>query len=106
MLPAIRNKRDLSVALSKELPKYFSKPEIDLIFDSVKHSQKNYLLLSLLWQTGARVSEILQLKVKDIDFHSRSIRITTLKQKSRPQRDNMGTLPIYYLSFFLGRPTF
>lgn len=86
MLPAIRNKRDLSVALSKELPKYFSKPEIDLIFDSVKHSQKNYLLLSLLWQTGARVSEILQLKVKDIDFHSRSIRITTLKQKSRPQR--------------------
>jgi len=86
MLPAIRSRRDLSIAFHKELPKYFSKPEIDRILEIQKDNPKNYLLLSLLWQTGARVSEILALRVKDIDFHSRTIRINTLKQKNKEQR--------------------
>lgn len=86
MLPAIRDKRELSIALAQELPRYFHKDEIDTILDTVKGKSKNHLLISLLWQTGARISEILNLKVKDIDFQSRTIRLTTLKQKSKPQR--------------------
>lgn len=112
MLPAIRNKRDLSIALSKELPKYFSKPEIDSILEAASGNPKNYLLLNLLWQTGARISEILNLKVKDIDFHHKSIRITTLKRKTQSQRvlplqgNLLGLLGAYIASRQLKRDDF
>ena len=86
MLPVLRSKKDLTIALHKELPRYLNKFEIDAILETIKHNDKNSLLINLLWQTGARVSEILALKVKDIDFHSKTIRITTLKQKNHPQR--------------------
>lgn len=86
MVPTVRNKKEVAIVFSQELPKYFHKQEIDEILDTVKDSPKKYLLISLLWQTGARVSEILNLKVKDIDFHNKSLRISTLKRKKRPQR--------------------
>lgn len=86
MLPAIRSKKELAVVFSQELPKYFHRDEINIILDMVKNEPKKYLLISLLWQTGARVTEILGIQVKDIDFHNKSLRITTLKQKKRPQR--------------------
>ncbi len=86
MLPILRSKKDLTIAFSQKLPKYFHKHEIDAILDTVKHNDKYALLINLLWQTGARVSEILNLKVGDIDFHSKALRIITLKQKNHPQR--------------------
>ena len=86
MLPVVRSKKELAISLSTELPKYFVKPEIDRILDQAKDNDKNYLLISLLWQTGARISEILDIKVKDIDFHSKALKLTTLKQKRKKQR--------------------
>lgn len=35
MLPAIRNKRELSIVFNKELPKYLHKHEIDTILDMI-----------------------------------------------------------------------
>lgn len=86
MLPVLRSKKELAIALSTELPKYFVKPEIDMILESIRDNEKNYLLISLLWQTGARISEILSIKVKDIDFHGKVLKLTTLKQKKKKQR--------------------
>ena len=86
MLPILRSKKDLTIAFNQQLPKYFHKHEIDAILDTVKHKDKYALLINLLWQTGARVSEILNLKVENIDFHGRTLRIITLKQKNHPQR--------------------
>lgn len=112
MLPILKGKKDVAILFSKELPRYFNKQEIDTILDSVKNDPKKYLLLSLFWQTGARVSEILSIKVKDIDFHSRTLRITTLKRKSRPQRiipiqgSLLGLLGAYIASNELKRDDF
>jgi integrase len=112
MLPAVRNKRDVAVVFTKDLPRYFNKQEIEAILDAVKNEPKKYLLISLLWQTGARVSEILNIKVKDIDFHNRSLRITTLKQKTRLQRvipiqgSLLGLLGAYIASNELKREDF
>lgn len=83
MLPT---RKDIAVSLSKELPKYLHKHEVERILDVVKEEPKKHLLISLLWQTGARVSEILNIRVGDIDFYARTIRITTLKQRKRPER--------------------
>lgn len=112
MVPTVRNKKEVAIAFSQELPKYFHKHEIDAILNAVKDSPKKYLLLSLLWQTGARVSEILSLKVKDIDFHNKSLRISTLKRKKRPQRiipiqgNLLGLLGAYIASKELKRDDF
>ncbi|MBF0473490.1 MAG: site-specific integrase [Nitrospirae bacterium] len=86
MLPAIRNKKELSIIFTNELPRYFHKHEINAILEIVKDDLKKYLLISLLWQTGARISEILNLRIKDIDFRANSIRFITLKRSNRPQR--------------------
>jgi site-specific recombinase XerD len=86
MLPAVRSKKELTIALSQKLPRYFHKNEIDAILETVRNNDKYSLLINLLWQTGARISEILALKVKDIDFHNKTIRMNTLKRKNWPQR--------------------
>lgn len=86
MLPALRNNRDLTIVLSSELPRYFNRDEVNTILEGVSSNTKKYLLVSLLWQTGARVTEALNIKVKDIDFHGKAVRIRTLKQKKAPER--------------------
>lgn len=112
MVPTVRNKKEVAIVFSQELPKYFHKQEIDIILNEVKDSPKKHLLISLLWQTGARVSEILSLKVKDIDFHNKSLRISTLKRKKRPQRvipiqgSLLGLLGAYIASNELKREDF
>ena len=59
MLPVVRCRKEVAILLSAELPKYFVKPEIDRILGEARNNDKNYLLISILWQTGARISEIL-----------------------------------------------
>lgn len=86
MLPTIRSKKELSITLSRELPKYFSKPEIDRMLELVRDNSKKHLLINLLWQTGARISELLKTKVKDIDFYAKAIKIATLKRRKKNQR--------------------
>lgn len=110
MLPVVRSKRELSIVFSKKLPKYFTKPEIDLILQAVRDNPKKHLLLSLLWQTGARVSEILTLKVENVDFYTKTIRLQTLKIKKGigervlPMQDGlMGLLGVYITSKRLQR---
>ena len=66
------------------------RPRLELpvgkILDIVEHRDKDYLLLQTLWQTGARVSEALNLKVKDIDFHAKTIKLITLKRRTAIER--------------------
>lgn len=108
----MRTKKELSIAFSQKLPKYFHKHEIDAILEAVKGKDSYTLLINLLWQTGARVSEILAIKVKDIDFHTKTLRITTLKQKNHPQRaiplqgNLLGQLGAYMALKQLGKEDF
>lgn len=86
MLPVVRSKKELSITLSRELPRYFTKPEMDRLLELVRDNQKKHLLINMLWQTGARISELLKVKVKDIDFYAKSIKIATLKRRKKIQR--------------------
>lgn len=86
MLPTIRSKKELSITLSRELPKYFTKPEMDRLLELVRDNQKKHLLINMLWQTGARISELLKVKVKDIDFYAKAIKIVSLKRRKKMQR--------------------
>lgn len=54
----------------KRLPKILSKDEIYKLLDSFDHSfinRRNLLILKMLVATGARISEILNIEIKDIE---------------------------------------
>lgn len=86
MLPALATKRDLAITFSQELPRYFNKQEIETILINSEDRPKDHLLMSVLWNTGARISEALRIRTKDIDFYGKAIRITTLKRKQFTER--------------------
>lgn len=86
MLPMVRNTTEISIALGEELPAYFNKGEIERILQHAEGDMKDHLLCNLLWNTGARVSEVLAIRIKDIDFYGRGIKLWTLKQRKKKQR--------------------
>ena len=86
MLPVIRSSKALDTAMARDLPKYFVREEIDLILNEVKGNPKHYLFLTMLWRTGARVSEMLRVKVKDVNVRTGTIVLNTLKRKKKPKR--------------------
>jgi integrase len=70
------------------LPKVFSKGEIVKIFDQVDNI-KHLTMLKLCYGMGLRVSEIVNLKVTDIDSERMLVRIENAKGK----KDRYVTLP-------------
>ena len=80
LYPALTNKKQLSATFSKEIPKYLTADEVQRVLEGVREHPRDHLLINMLWQTGARVSELLQARVCDIDFYTRTIRLTTLKR--------------------------
>lgn len=60
--------------IGKQLPKVWSKEEIAMLFGSVENI-KHKALLALLYGSGLRIGETLNLRVNDIDSHRMRIRI-------------------------------
>jgi integrase/recombinase XerD len=58
----------------RKLPKVLSKKEIISMIDNTKNL-KHKLLIEVLYSSGARVSEALNLKIEDIDVENNTIRI-------------------------------
>jgi integrase/recombinase XerD len=65
----------------------------DIIYDKSKHSgndawlrDRDKLLLSLMWITGARVSDVLAMKEENINFSDRSISFLVKKRKVRDKK--------------------
>jgi site-specific recombinase XerD len=52
-----------------KLPEVLTQEEVKKLFESVK-TKKSKLILQVLYSTGMRVSEILNLKIKNIDFQN------------------------------------
>lgn len=65
---------------SKKLPTILSRKEIQTILDSIENL-KHRLLISLSYSAGLRVSEVVSLKIKDIDFEEMTIHIRQGKGK-------------------------
>lgn len=71
----------------KKLPRYFEYNELEELFDSVDISsiigRRDRLILELLYATGVRVSEMVEIKVSDIDISNRNINIIGKGNKER-----------------------
>ena len=71
----------------KKLPRYFEYNELEELFNvpdlSTPTGLRDRLLLEMLYATGVRVGELVNIKVKDIDFSSRSIIILGKGNKER-----------------------
>lgn len=73
--------------LEKKLPKVLSYSDLDSILNALDDGtvlgNRNTLILELLYATGIRVSELVNIQLKDIDFKKREIRILGKGNKER-----------------------
>lgn len=73
--------------LEKKLPNYLNYTEMEELLESIDISTdeglKRRLLIEIFYSTGCRVSEIINIKVKDIDFKDKKIRIMGKGSKER-----------------------
>lgn len=71
----------------KKLPRYFEYEELETLFNSIdlrnKLGQRNRLILEILYATGIRVSELINIKIKDINFDNKTILILGKGNKER-----------------------
>jgi len=86
----LKGRRDILSWTSQKLPPYMTKDEVRDVLEGVENKPLNHLLINFLWQTGARVTEALSVKVSDIDFYSKVVRMPSLKKKN-PQ---IKTIPL------------
>ncbi len=72
---------------SKKLPRYFEYNELEEMFNvpdkRLPLGQRDYLILELLYATGIRVGELVNIKIKDIDFGRKNILILGKGNKER-----------------------
>ena len=71
----------------KSLPKYVKDIDIDKMFmvPDIRNplGQRNLLIIRMLYSTGIRVSELVNISIKDIDIKERTIRILGKGKKER-----------------------
>ena len=71
----------------KKLPQYLNYNEMIEIFDIIDINSllglRNRLIMELMYATGIRVSELVNIKINDIDLSNRSIIVTGKGDKSR-----------------------
>jgi integrase len=97
-------KMDLTISIEKvkgELPKYWNREHINTTIDTITNT-KHKMLITFLWFTGCRISEIVQLKKRDIDMQNYLITIRWLKNRKYQTRNiPMHPLLRNQLSYYL-----
>lgn len=68
---------------SDELVRYLSKSELDLLYKQVKSFPRLQALVTLLRESGARISEVLSLNIKDVNFSEREFQVVGKGNKKR-----------------------
>lgn len=88
----------------RSLPHYLKANEIDKVLDNTNevtlYGERNKLIVELLYVTGLRVSELVNIKLKDIDKYNKSIKILGKGSKERIvyYEDNCSKLLNKYLN--------
>ena len=76
-----------SPKLNKTLPKFLYSEEVETLFNSINTSsdigKRDYALLELMYGTGMRVSEVCKIKVGDIDYFGKNIKVLGKGNKER-----------------------
>jgi len=96
------------IKLEESLPKFLDVSDIEIIFNKLKDkklfnsrkSERYYLIVRLLYSTMARVSELCDIKIRDIDFNKGYIRLKGKGSKERIVPVDYNTLKFFneYLS--------
>jgi site-specific recombinase XerD len=91
------------IKLEEALPKFLNISDVEVIFNKLKDrtlfntkkSQRYYLIVRLLYSTMARVSELCNIKITDIDFNNGYIRLRGKGNKERIVPVDIRTLEIF-----------
>jgi len=73
-------KQDSNIEVMKDLEGFFRPNERKAIYNACD-SWRDKVLIRLLWKSGRRITEILQVKVKDVDFANGNALFIILKKK-------------------------
>lgn len=88
--------------LDKRLPKFLTEEEIDKILDislNTAYDYRNKAMLELLYATGLRISELLNLELNDIDLKNAFVRVMGKGKKERIVP--IGDVAIKYMEIYL-----
>lgn len=88
--------------MSKKLPKALSIEEVDLLLNIPLQSAydfRNKAMMELMYATGMRISELIQLKITDIDFEYEIVRVFGKGAKVR--QIPIGTYAMKYLKLYI-----
>ena len=73
--------------IDKKLPNFLSYEEMRKILDNINTNdilgKRNKLIIELFYATGIRVSELINIKISDINMHNKSIKIFGKGRKER-----------------------
>ena len=86
----------------KSLPKVLTIEEVDKLLDITlkdAYSYRNKAMLELMYATGLRVSELVNLKIHDIDFINETVR--TMVKGNKERIIPIGEIAIHYLKLYL-----
>ena len=96
-------KKIISPKISKKLPVFIEQDKMDFLFDQVNFGEgycavRDKLILELFYETGMRLSELVNLKVTDINIYDCSIKVLGKRNKERiiPFNNNMKNSIINY----------
>ncbi len=103
----IENNPCLNIILPKlpqKLPNYLTEEEINKLLDInlvTPFDYRNKAMLELLYATGLRISELVNLKITDIDLHNCFVRVFGKGKKERIVP--IGDVAIKYLTIYVDR---
>ncbi|MGB8310589.1 MAG: tyrosine-type recombinase/integrase [Halobacteriota archaeon] len=64
----------------KDITDYLEKDQVDQVLETAgKCNFRDYLIMRVLWRTGTRVSELLNITPSAIEFHNQVVNITKAK---------------------------
>jgi integrase/recombinase XerC len=78
----------MSPKISRRLPVFIEKDKMELLLDHIDFGAdypgiRNKLILELFYSTGMRLSELVNLKETDLDFHHDTIKVLGKRNKER-----------------------
>jgi len=98
-------RRIISPRTAKRLPVFIDKEKMEFLFTGIDFGSgfpafRARLILEMLYDTGMRLTELINLKESDIDFHHSTIKVLGKRNKERliPFSDKFGKLLKTYIS--------
>lgn len=80
-LPAVIGTRSLAGVVAKDLPKYYTRDDVMRLAAACR-TARDRLIVRVMWETGARVSELLSLTPAAVDWTAGVVRVVTLKRRN------------------------